>query len=69
LGTAYARLGDEPRAQLATAERYALIGEERMAMASAEAAMQGIKQGTPDYLRAEDIALSARSAQGDRKKR
>jgi predicted Zn-dependent protease len=69
LGTAYARLGDEPRAQLATAERYALIGEERMAMASAEAAMQGIKQGTPDYLRAEDIALSARSAQNDRKKR
>jgi len=69
LGTAYARLGDEPRAQLATAERYALIGENRLAMASAEAAMQGIHRGTPDYLRAEDIALSARAAQTDRKKR
>ena len=69
LGMAYARLGDEPRAQLATAERYALIGDERMAMASAEAAMARIPRGTPDYLRAEDIALSSRAAASDKKKR
>jgi len=68
LGTAYARLGDEPRAQLATAERYALIGDEGRARASAEAAMLRIPRGTPDYLRAEDIALSARGAAERRKK-
>ena len=68
LGMAYARLGDEPRAQLATAERYALIGNDRLAMASAEAAMMRIPRGTPDYLRAEDIALSSRAAASDRKK-
>lgn len=68
LGMAYARLGDEPRAQLATAERYALIGDNRQAMASAEAAMTRIPRGTPDYLRAEDIALAARGAASDRRK-
>ncbi|KRB83106.1 peptidase M48 [Sphingomonas sp. Root710] len=68
LGMAYARLGDEPRAQLATAERYALIGDNRQAMASAEAAMARIPRGTPDYLRAEDIALAARGAASDRRK-
>ncbi|KQX17747.1 MULTISPECIES: M48 family metalloprotease [unclassified Sphingomonas] len=68
LGMAYARLGDEPRAQLATAERYALIGNNQLAMISAEAAMTRIPRGTPDYLRAEDIALSARAAASQRKK-
>ncbi|RVT90808.1 M48 family metalloprotease [Sphingomonas crocodyli] len=69
LGSVYAGLGDEPRARLATAERYALIGQERLAQSSAEAAMQGIPRGTSDYIRAEDIALSARSAAQDRKRR
>ena len=69
LGMAYSRLGDEPRAQLATAERYALIGNTRLAMASAEAAMTRIPRGTPDYIRAEDIALSARAEAGDKKRR
>lgn len=68
LGMAYAHLGDEPRAQLATAERYALIGNTRLAMASAEAAMTRIPRGTPDYLRAEDIALSSRASASDRKR-
>jgi len=68
LGMAYARLGDEPRAQLATAERYALLGNTRLAMASAEAAMARIPRGTPDYIRAEDIALSARAEAGQRKR-
>ncbi|RYD84862.1 MAG: peptidase M48, partial [Sphingomonadales bacterium] len=69
LGMAYARLGDEPRAQLATAERYALIGDTGRAMANAEAAMQRIPRGTPDYLRAEDIALSARAAASNKRRR
>jgi len=69
LGMAYARLGDEARAQLATAERYALIGDTGRAMANAEAAMQRIPRGTPDYLRAEDIALSARAAASNKRRR
>jgi predicted Zn-dependent protease len=69
LGMAYSRLGDEPRAQLATAERYALLGNTRLAMASAEAAMSRIPRGTPDYIRAEDIALSARAEASDKKRR
>jgi predicted Zn-dependent protease len=69
LGTAYAELGDEPRARLATAERYALIGDNGRAVASAEAAMQGIPRGTPDYIRAEDIAVSGRATQGNRRGR
>lgn len=68
LGMAYSRLGDEPRAQLATAERYALLGNTRLAMASAEAAMARIPRGTPDYIRAEDIALSARAEAAQRKR-
>lgn len=67
LGTAYAQLGDEPRAQLATAERYALLGDNGRAVASAEAAMMGIPRGTSDYIRAEDIALAGRGAAKDRK--
>jgi predicted Zn-dependent protease len=65
---AYARLGDEPRAQLATAERYALLGNTRLAVASAEAAMTRIPRGTPDYIRAEDIALAARAQAGQRRR-
>ena len=68
LGMAYARLGDEPRAQLATAERYALTGNMKLAVASAEAAMTRIPRGTPDYLRAEDIALSARAMANDKRR-
>ena len=70
LGIVYTRLGDEPRASLASAERFSLDGNPRMAMASAEAAMHGIPQGTPDYLRAQDIAMTARDeAQRQRKRR
>lgn len=68
LGMAYARLGDEPRAQLATAERYALTGNMRLAVASAEAAMTRIPRGTPDYIRAEDIAVSGRAAANDKRR-
>jgi predicted Zn-dependent protease len=68
LGTAYAQLGDEPRAQLATAERYALMGDNGRAVASAEAAMMGIPRGTPDFIRAEDIALAGRATSKSRKR-
>jgi predicted Zn-dependent protease len=60
LGIIYDREGDEPRAALATAERSNLEGSPKMALASAEMAMKGIPPGTPDYLRAQDIAMVSR---------
>jgi len=57
LGIVYAREGDEPRAALATAERYNLQGNPRLALSSAEMAMRGIPTGTPDWLRAQDISM------------
>ncbi|MEO7365151.1 MAG: M48 family metalloprotease [Sphingomicrobium sp.] len=61
LGIIYDREGDEPRAALATAERNNLEGEPKLALASAEMALKGIPQGTPDYLRAQDIAMVSRT--------
>ena len=70
LGVVYARRGDTPRAALATAERYSMIGQDQMALRSADAAMQGLKPGTVDYLRAQDIAMVSRAAiERQRKKR
>ncbi|GAA4001396.1 M48 family metalloprotease [Sphingomonas humi] len=68
LGVIYDRKGDQPRAALATAERYSLEGEPKMALASAERALRGIPQGTPDFLRAQDIAMVSRTeVEKDRK--
>jgi predicted Zn-dependent protease len=61
LGIVYDREGDEPRAALATAERYNLEGQPKLALAQAELAMQGIPTGTIDYLRAQDIAMVSRT--------
>jgi predicted Zn-dependent protease len=70
LGLVYTKLGDEPRAALASAEKSSLEGNPGMAMRSAEMAMRGIPAGTPDYLRAQDIALTARDeAQNQKRKR
>lgn len=57
LGMIYGQEGDTPRAALATAERNNLEGNPKLALASAEMAMRGIPTGTPDYLRAQDIAM------------
>ena len=61
LGIIYDREGDTPRAALATAERNNLEGKPKLALASAEMAMKGISPGTPDYLRAQDIAMVSRA--------
>ena len=61
LGIIYDREGDTARAALATAERNNLEGEPKRALASAELAMKGIPAGTPDYLRAQDIAMVSRT--------
>ncbi|HEX2803983.1 MAG TPA: M48 family metalloprotease [Sphingomicrobium sp.] len=61
LGVIYNQEGDAARAALATAERNNLEGKPKLALASAEAAMKGIAAGTPDYLRAQDIAMVSRA--------
>ena len=69
LGVVYSNRGDEPRAALATAERYALTREPGLALTSAETAMGGLSQGTPDWLRAQDIALVARARLDEERRR
>ncbi|QIK80071.1 M48 family metalloprotease [Sphingomonas piscis] len=61
LGTIYGREGDQARAALAMAESKNLEGEPKLALASAQLAMRGIPSGSPDYLRAQDIAMVARA--------
>jgi predicted Zn-dependent protease len=61
LGIIYEHEGDDARAALATAERMNLEGDAKMAYASAQMAMKGIPTGTPDYLRAQDIAMVSRA--------
>ena len=68
LGIVYDHEGDEPRAALATAERNNLEGEPKLALASAKMAMAGIPTGTPDYLRAQDIALVSEAELKKKKK-
>ena len=61
LGIVYDREGDQARAALATAERHSLEGNPMQAMVSAQMAMAGIKPGTADCLRAQDIAMASRA--------
>jgi predicted Zn-dependent protease len=71
LGIIYDHEGDDARAALATAERNNLEGNPKMALASAQMAMKGIPPGTPDYLRAQDIAMVSKAelAKKDKKYR
>ena len=70
LGIVYDHDGDIPRAALATAERNNLEGENKLALASAKMALNGLKAGTPDYLRAQDIAMVSEAAlKKDKKKK
>ncbi len=61
LGIIYDREGDQPRAALATAERYSLTGQPQLALPNAEQAMMGLQVGTSDWLRAQDIAMVSRT--------
>lgn len=69
LGVVYEHRGDTPRAALASAERFSMIGQDAMALRSADAAMQGLKPGTVDYLRAQDIAMVSRAVVEQKRKR
>ncbi len=61
LGVVYAANGDLPRARLASAEQQAMSQRMPEALVSAEAAEAALPKGSPDWLRAQDIAMQARS--------
>ncbi len=69
LGVIYDREGDQARASLATAERNNLQGNPKLALAMAQVALKGIPPGTPDYLRAQDIAMVSRAELAKKDKR
>ncbi len=68
LGVIYDREGDEPRAALASAERNNLEDNPKLALVNAQMAMKGIPPGTPDYLRAQDIAMVSKTELDKNKK-
>lgn len=55
LATAYARADNQGMASLATAERFALTGDTENAMLQARRAAKVLPEGTPGWLRAQDI--------------
>jgi predicted Zn-dependent protease len=71
LGIVYSRKGDTARAALASAEQHLLEGRMTLALASARAAMAGVPEGTPDWIRAQDISMvaEANGGAGKRKKK
>jgi predicted Zn-dependent protease len=69
LGVIYAAQGDMPRARLASAEQQVMSGRYIEALRSAQAAEAGLETGTPDWLRAQDIAMQARAELERDKKR
>jgi predicted Zn-dependent protease len=69
LGIIYDREGDQARASLATAERSNLENNPKMALANAQMAMKGIPPGSPDWLRAQDIAMVSKAELSKKKNR
>ncbi len=69
LGVIYAARGDTDRARLASAETLIMRGEPEGALQNAMAAEAGLPQGTPDWIRAQDIAIEARAQIEQRRKR
>ncbi|QIQ87410.1 M48 family metalloprotease [Erythrobacter sp.] len=61
LGMVYAARGDMARARLASAEQQVMARRYPEALRSAQAAEAALPRGTPDWIRAQDIALQARS--------
>lgn len=59
LGVVYQAMGDEPRAALASAERYLMEGVPQLALPNAATAMAGLPEYSHDWIRAQDIKLVA----------
>jgi predicted Zn-dependent protease len=55
MAMAYGQIGDVPRADLATAEAAFRSGDRELASEKARAALKRFKNGTPEWLRANDI--------------
>ncbi len=68
LGVVYAANGDTPRAQLASAEQQVMFLQYPEALRNAESAEAALPKGSPDWIRAQDIAMQAR-AEIERKKK
>jgi predicted Zn-dependent protease len=66
LGIIHAARGDIPRARLASAEQQVMSRRYAEALASAQAAERGLPAGSPDWLRAQDIAMQASAALEDK---
>jgi predicted Zn-dependent protease len=69
LGTVYERKGDEARVALAMAETAAMQGQDQRAAMSARRAMAGIPANTPDWIRAQDIAMTSGFAADESRKK
>jgi predicted Zn-dependent protease len=63
LATAYGRAGNEPMATLAQAEEALARGKKKEAKRFADRALQGLPEGSPGWLKAQDIQFAA--DQGD----
>ncbi|HSJ78375.1 MAG TPA: M48 family metalloprotease [Erythrobacter sp.] len=61
LGVVYEARGDVPRARLASAEVQVMNRLYPQALANAQAAEASLPYGSPDWIRAQDVALEARS--------
>jgi predicted Zn-dependent protease len=62
LGVVYAARGDQPRARLASAEQQVMQRNYPQALRSAQVAMNGLPEGSADWIRAQDISFQARTA-------
>ena len=62
LGVVYEANGDTARARLASAEQQVMSLQMPAALHNAEAAEAALPTGSPDWLRAQDIAMQARAA-------
>jgi predicted Zn-dependent protease len=65
LAIAYGRSGDAPMADLAQAEESLARGRAREAKAFAERALKGLKEGSPGWLKAQDIQFAADQVEED----
>lgn len=61
LGVVYEARGDIPRARLASAEVQVMNQQYPQALANAQAAEAYLPYGSPDWIRAQDVALEARA--------
>lgn len=69
LGAVYSNKGDLPRARLASAEQQAMTGNWNAAVHSADSALRDLPEGSPDWLRAQDVAMQARAELERKRKR